>query len=246
MPAVQLSDLRKYYGKGEQTVRALDGIDLTVDAGEFIAVVGRSGSGKTTLLDAIGLLMRPTTGRIMLDGVDTTGLKDSRRAEFRGRKIGFIFQDFNLLDTLTARENVLLPVRYTGVDRKAAEKRADELLAAVELSERAHHRPTQMSGGEKQRICIARALINEPGIVLGDEPTGNLDTDTSQNLMAVMKHMNHERGVTFVIVTHDLELASRTNRIVRLRDGRIVADEPVAAPDGAVAAVALPAPVAAG
>jgi ABC-type lipoprotein export system ATPase subunit len=227
MPAIQLVDVRKYYGKGEQTVRAVDGINMTVEKGEFISIVGRSGSGKTTLLDSVGLLMRPTTGTISIDDVDTTKMSDGERAKYRAHKLGFIFQDFNLLDTLNALENVLLPVRYSGANKKEARVRAMELLDQVGLADRAHHRPTQLSGGEKQRVSIARSLINSPAIVLGDEPTGNLDSDTAQRLIALMRRVNQEHGVTFVIVTHDMELASRTDRIVRLKDGHVTSDERV-------------------
>ncbi|MDQ6748866.1 MAG: ABC transporter ATP-binding protein [Candidatus Dormibacteraeota bacterium] len=225
MAAIELVDLRKYYGKGEQTVKAVDGVSVTIEKGEFVSIVGRSGSGKTTLLDSIGLLMRPTTGTVRIDGEDTTRMKDGDRARYRANRLGFIFQDFNLLDTLNALENVMLPVRYSGADRKVAKARALQLLDEVGLKDRAHHRPTQLSGGEKQRVSIARSLINEPSIVLGDEPTGNLDSDTSARLIAQMRRVNREHGVTFVIVTHDMELASRTDRILRITDGHIVSDE---------------------
>jgi len=229
MPAIELIDVRKYYGKGETTVKAVDGVSVTVDNGEFISIVGRSGSGKTTLLDVIGLLMRPTTGTIRIDGEETTRMKDNQRASYRAHKLGFIFQDFNLLDTLNAVENVMLPVRYSGADKKAARKRAMQLLDEVGLADRAQHRPTQMSGGEKQRVSIARSLINSPSIVLGDEPTGNLDSDTAQKLVALMRRANRDYNVTFVVVTHDLELASRTDRILRIKDGHVVSDERVTA-----------------
>jgi len=229
MPAIELIDVRKYYGKGETSVKAVDGVSVTVDNGEFISIVGRSGSGKTTLLDVIGLLMRPTTGTIRIDGEETTRMKDNQRASYRAHKLGFIFQDFNLLDTLNAVENVMLPVRYSGADKKAARKRAMQLLDEVGLADRAQHRPTQMSGGEKQRVSIARSLINSPSIVLGDEPTGNLDSDTAQKLVALMRRANRDYNVTFVVVTHDLELASRTDRILRIKDGHVVSDERVTA-----------------
>jgi ABC-type lipoprotein export system ATPase subunit len=229
-PAVQLEDVRKYYGKGETMVKAVDGVSLTIGAGEFTAIVGKSGSGKTTLLDSIGLLMRPTTGRILIDGEDTTAMKDNRRAVYRSHKIGFIFQDFNLLDTLNALENILLPVRYSGLDKREARARALELLEIVGLSDRADHRPTQMSGGEKQRVSIARSLINNPTLVLGDEPTGNLDTETSAKLLSILRSANRDRGVTFVIVTHDMDLASRTDRLIRIQDGQVLSDERAAVP----------------
>ena len=225
MPAIEISDLRKYFGKEEQTVRAVDGVTLTIEKGEFVALVGRSGSGKSTLLDTVGLLSRPTTGSIKIDGVETTAMKDGERADYRAHHLGFIFQDFNLLETLDAVENVMLPARYSGLDKKVARKRALQLLDDMGLKDRAHHRPSQLSGGEKQRVSIARSLLNEPSIVLGDEPTGNLDSDTSTRLITQLRRVNRERGVTFLIVTHDLDLAAHTDRIVRISDGRVVSDE---------------------
>jgi ABC-type lipoprotein export system ATPase subunit len=225
MNAIELVDLRKYYGRGENTVRAIDGVNLGIGRAEFVSIVGRSGSGKTTMLDCIGLLMRPTIGKVLIDGEDTTKMKDRDLAVHRSRKLGFIFQDFNLLDTLSALENVMLPVRYSGEDKKVAKARAVELLEQVGLADRARHHPTQMSGGEKQRVCIARSLINQPTIVLGDEPTGNLDSETAQKLIALLRGINRERGVTYVIVTHDMELASQTDRIIKLKDGRVISDE---------------------
>ena len=229
MPAIETSDLRKHYGKNEQTVRAVDGVTLTIAQGEFVALVGRSGSGKTTLLDTVGLLSRPTTGSIRIAGVETTTMKDGARAAYRAHHLGFIFQDFNLLETLNAVENVMLPARYSGLDKKVARKRALQLLDEMGLEDRAHHRPSQLSGGEKQRVSIARSLLNEPSIVLGDEPTGNLDSDTSMRLIAQLRRVNRERGVTFLIVTHDMDLAAHTDRILRISDGRVVSDERVEA-----------------
>ncbi|HET8567766.1 MAG TPA: ABC transporter ATP-binding protein [Candidatus Limnocylindria bacterium] len=226
-PAVEARGLTKHYRKGAAVVRALDGVDLVIGRGELVAVVGRSGSGKTTFLDTLGLLLRPTSGRVLLDGEDTGGLSDGARATLRGRKIGFVFQEFNLLPGLTALENVLLPLRYTKVD--GGRERAHELLATVGLDARAGHRPTELSGGEQQRVAIARSLVNGPSLVLADEPTGELDTDTSAEIVALMRRMNRERGVTFVIVTHDADVASRADRVVRLKDGRVLSDERAAA-----------------
>jgi ABC-type lipoprotein export system ATPase subunit len=223
MAAIEVETLAKHYPQGATTVRALDGVTFAIAAGEFVAVVGRSGSGKTTLLDCVGLLLRPSAGRVLLDGQDTGRLRDGDRAGLRGRRIGFIFQEFNLLPGLNALENVMLPLRYTKTngDGKA---RARELLEAVGLADRAHHRPDQLSGGEQQRVAIARSLINRPTLVLGDEPTGEVDSETSLQLIDLMRRMNQEQGVTFVLVTHDLEVAQRANRIIRLKDGHVLSD----------------------
>jgi putative ABC transport system ATP-binding protein len=226
MAAIEAIDLTKHYRQGETVVHALDGITLRIDAGEFVSVVGRSGSGKTTMLDLIGLLLRPTSGTVMIDGVDTATLKDGQRAELRGKKIGFIFQEFNLLPSLNALENVMLPLRYTG-RRTGGRERALELLQEVGLERRAHHRPDQLSGGESQRVAIARSLINGPTLILGDEPTGEVDTETSGELVRLMRKMNQEHGVTFVIVSHDLDVAAQTDRMVRLKDGKVISDEAV-------------------
>ncbi len=232
MTTIALDHLHMHYGTGAQVVRALDDVSLAAGGGEFLAVVGRSGSGKTTLLDCAGVLLRPTAGRVLLDDVDTATLTDSRRADLRARRIGFIFQAFHLLPALSAMENILLPLRYSGGDRRAARIRAEALLEEVGLTGRAHHRPSELSGGEQQRIAIARALINEPSVVLGDEPMGEVDTETAATLLQLLRRINRERGVTVVLVTHDLEMAQRTDRIVRLRDGRLVADELTGGPRG--------------
>ncbi len=229
MPAMRLEGLTKHYGDPAHGVNALTGVDLQIGQGEFVAVVGRSGSGKTTMLDCIGLLMQPTAGRVLLDGVDAGSLSERQRAELRSHRIGFIFQEFNLLATMTAMENILLPLRYSGGDRRAARARAEALLGEVGLADRANHRPTQLSGGEQQRIAIARSLINQPSLVLGDEPMGEVDTETSDLLLGLMRRINLESSVTFVIVTHDLELAARTDRRIRLRDGHLISDEKLAA-----------------
>jgi ABC-type lipoprotein export system ATPase subunit len=221
---IHIENLTKHYRQGGTTVRALDGVNLDIDSGEFVSVVGRSGSGKTTLLDSVGLLVRPTTGRVVIDGVDTTAARDGRKAQLRGDKIGFIFQDYNLLPAFDALENVMLPLHYAAKP-KGDRKWAESLLREVGLEERMHQRPDQMSGGQQQRVAIARSLVNRPSVVLGDEPTGAVDTETSVQLVGIMRRMNREHGVTFVIVTHDLDLAANTERMIRLKDGRVVMDE---------------------
>src|SRR5258706_8677660 len=226
---INIETLTKHSRQGRPTVRALNGVNLTLDAGEFVSVVGRSGSGKTTLLDSLGLLASPTAGRVVIDGVDTTAAKDGHKARLRGEKIGFVFQEYNLLPAFDALENVMLPLRYAARP-KGDRAWAESLLHEVGLDDRMHHRPDQMSGGQQQRVAIARSLVNRPSVVLADEPTGAVDTETSAQLIGIMRRMNIEHGVTFVIVTHDLDLAAQADRIIRLRDGRVVADEtPLAA-----------------
>ena len=227
MADIELVNLTKHYKQGKTVVRALDGVSLRIAGGEFVSVVGRSGSGKTTLLDLVGLLLRPTAGSVVLDGQDTTRLKDGQRADLRGRRIGFVFQEYNLLPTLNVLENVLLPLRYTKSNVKNARARALELLEAMGIDDRLKSRPDELSGGQQQRVAIARALVNRPTLVLGDEPTGAVDTQTSQELLSLMRWMNREEKVTFVIVTHDLDLAGQADRMIRLKDGRVLADEPV-------------------
>jgi ABC-type lipoprotein export system ATPase subunit len=225
MANVELVDLTKHYKQGKTVVRALDGVTLSVEAGEFVSVVGRSGSGKTTLLDLVGLLLRPTSGKVLIDGADTSRLSDGKRADMRGERIGFIFQEYNLLPGLNVMENVLLPLRYVKSRVGDGKTRARELLQVVGLGDRIRHRPDELSGGEQQRVAIARSLINRPALVLGDEPTGAVDSQTSMELLGLMRQMNREENATFMIVSHDLDLASRADRMIRLKDGRVISDE---------------------
>ena len=228
MADIEMVNLTKHYVQAKQLIPALDGVSLKIYGGEFISVVGRSGSGKTTLLDLAGLLLRPTAGTILIDGVDSAALSDRRRADMRARQIGFVFQEYNLLPSLSVLENVLLPLRYAKGDDASGRDRARRLLTSVGLENRLTHRPDQLSGGQQQRVAIARALVNRPALVLADEPTGAVDTQTSDDLVGLMRRLNREEGVTFVIVTHDVDVAARTDRVVRLQDGRVISDESLA------------------
>jgi len=224
---LQLQELTKHYKQGKTVIKALDGVTLDIGDGEFLAVVGRSGSGKTTMLDMLGLLLRPTAGKLIVDGVDTGALGDRDLAHLRGSKIGFVFQEYNLLPSLNVLENVMLPLRYVK-DRTDGRKRAEDLLDRVGLSDRVRHRATELSGGQQQRVAIARAMVNQPLLILLDEPTGAVDTETAEQLVALLKSLNQRDKVTIVVVTHDLDVAKEAKRQVRLKDGRVVADEAVA------------------
>ena len=220
---LELKDVRKLYHQGQENeVRAVDGVSFSVRKGEFISIVGPSGSGKTTLLDMVGCLLHPTSGKILIDGYDISHLSESRRAHLRRDKLGFIFQQYNLLPSLTAQENVALAYRIGGHSRSASMHKAAELLKTVGLGERLTHRPSMLSGGESQRVAIARALANDPEIILADEPTGNLDTKTGRKILELMKWLDIEKGYTFVVVTHDPEVTRYSSRIIYLRDGKIV------------------------
>ena len=224
MARLELIDVTKHYRQGSATVKALDGVTITFEPGEFVAVVGRSGSGKTTLLDVAGLLLQPTSGHVVIGGEDAGRLSDSRRAELRGRRIGFVFQEYNLLPSLNLLDNVMLPLRYTRTPGDGR-KRAADLLEQVGLGDRQSHRPSELSGGQQQRGAIARALVNGPDVILLDEPTGAVDSDTAKELMAVLEALNRESGVTVILVTHDTELAAMADRRIRLRDGLVLSDE---------------------
>jgi ABC-type lipoprotein export system ATPase subunit len=224
---LQLRDLTKHYKQGKTVIKALDGVTLDIGDGEFVAVVGRSGSGKTTMLDLLGLLLRPTAGKLIIDGTDTSPLGDRALAHLRGTQIGFVFQEYNLLPSLNVLENVMLPLRYVN-DRKDGRKRAEDLLERVGLSDRVRHRPTELSGGQQQRVAIARSMVNQPSLILLDEPTGAVDTETAEQLVALLKSLNQQDEVTIVVVTHDLDVAKEAKRQIRLKDGKVIADEAVA------------------
>jgi putative ABC transport system ATP-binding protein len=227
---ISVRDLVKTYVVGEVTVRALRGANMDVKAGEFVAVTGPSGSGKSTLMHIFGCLDRPTSGQYFLDGKDVSRMSKDELAAVRNRKIGFVFQGFNLLSRTTALDNVELPLLYNGGSKmKAAErhKRAMDSLSAVGLADRYHHYPNQLSGGQQQRVAIARALINQPSIILADEPTGNLDTRTSIEVMGIFQRLNIERGITIILITHEMDIAEYGTRLVRFRDGRIQVDQPI-------------------
>jgi putative ABC transport system ATP-binding protein len=226
---IQLEEIHKVYQTGEVEVHAVRGVSLEIQPGEFVAIMGSSGSGKSTMMNILGCLNRPTRGRYLLDGADVSGLDRDELADIRNQKIGFVFQGFNLLSRTSARENVELPLLYArpGVTGREQHERARDALEMVGLAERGEHHPNQLSGGQQQRVAIARALVNRPAILLADEPTGNLDTQTSIEIMGVFQKLN-DRGITIIMVTHELDIARFTRRNVVMRDGRIVSDQPVA------------------
>jgi putative ABC transport system ATP-binding protein len=223
---IELADVSKVYGSGEVAVEALRGVSFVVREGELVAIMGPSGSGKTTLLGILGCLDRPTTGSYRLAGQEVSALDETRRARVRAERIGFVFQAYNLLPRSTAFRNVELPLVYAGVSARERRARALEALGEVGLADRAHHLPTQLSGGEQQRAAIARALVVHPSVVLLDEPTGNLDSANAEEVLTILERVNRQ-GATMVIVTHSSEVASRASRVLRLADGQVVADEPV-------------------
>jgi putative ABC transport system ATP-binding protein len=223
-PLVELEGIAKEYAAGPEIVHALTDVDLTIREGELVAIVGASGSGKSTLMNLLGCLDRPTRGTYRLSGVDVTERSSDERAIVRNRLIGFVFQGFNLLPRTTALENVELPLVYRGVGRKERRRRAERALAQVGLADRAGHTPSQLSGGQQQRVAIARALVTEPPLLLADEPTGNLDTKTSIEILAILQEFVFESGITLALVTHEPDIAECATRVITVRDGRIARD----------------------
>ena len=223
---IRVKDVSKVYRTGQILVHALRGVSLEIRKGELVSIMGPSGSGKSTLMNILGCLDQPTAGSYALDGVDVARLNDNQLAQIRNKKIGFVFQNYNLLPRTSALDNVEMPLIYAG--KRNRRRTALDALAAVGLAERARHRPSELSGGEQQRVAIARALVAEPGVLLADEPTGNLDSKTGQEIIAIFQRLNRDWGITVVYVTHDREIARYTHRIIRMQDGRLAGDEPVA------------------
>ncbi len=220
---VEIRDMSKIYNPGENEVRALDHVSLTIQKGEFVAIIGQSGSGKSTLMNMIGCLDVPTEGTYILNGQDVSRLKDDELSDIRNREIGFIFQGFNLIPNLTARENVELPLIYRGVSQKERHELSERALKVVGLEHRMNHRPSEMSGGQQQRVAIARAIAQAPPVILADEPTGNLDSASSREIINVLKEL-HEDGRTVILITHDNDIAAQAKRVVRIMDGKVERD----------------------
>lgn len=242
--AIVMENIKKIYEMGETQVFALRGVSLTVQEGEMVAIMGASGSGKSTLLNLIGCLDRPTEGAYYLDGENVSDLDKDQLAKIRNKRLGFVFQGFNLLGKVSVRDNVMLPLVYAGTPKSEIEERVKESLAWVGLSQYINHYPGQMSGGQQQRVAIARALVNTPSLVLADEPTGALDSRTSVEIISVLQRLNTEKGITVIIVTHEKEIADYCRRLVVLKDGHIIEDTPVANPaDAAADLAAMPAEV---
>jgi putative ABC transport system ATP-binding protein len=224
-PVIAVQGVTKVYTMGDIEVRALRGIDVTIWPGEMVAIMGPSGSGKSTLMNVLGCLDVPTEGTYKLDGVNVSELSDSQLAEIRCRKIGFVFQSFNLLPRTSARANVELPLIYAGISSRQRRKRAEEMLNLVGLGERLDHKPSELSGGQQQRVAIARALTNQPAMILADEPTGNLDTKTSIEILQLFQQLNREQGITIIFVTHEPDIAAYCKRVIYVRDGVVERDE---------------------
>ena len=226
MSLIEAQNITKVYSLGDVALRALDGVSATIDQGDFVAIMGPSGSGKSTFMNVLGCLDKPTGGVYRIEGTDTKALSRDELAQLRNKKLGFVFQGFNLLPRTSALENVELPMLYNGVDVRERADRAAEALRSVGLEGREHHHPNQLSGGQQQRVAIARALVNRAPVILAAEPTGNLDTRTSAEIMELFVRLNRDAGITIILVTHEQDIASYSRRTVRFLDGRIVSDEP--------------------
>jgi len=221
---IEVLDLKKYYKMGPVLVKALNGINLTIEDGEFLSIMGPSGSGKSTLLNILGALDKPTSGTVFFDGIDLARVDESVLYRLRRKKVGFVFQSFNLIPTLSALENVLIPLVPTNIPKVKGYKKAKELLETVGLGGRILHKPSEMSGGEQQRVAMARALVNNPKIILADEPTGNVDSKTGKEIIKLLQDLNQNMGTTLVVVTHDPEIGNLTERIIQLKDGKIISE----------------------
>src|SRR5690349_1429430 len=226
-PVIELEQIHKTYRMGDVEVHALRGVSLAIRKGEFVAIMGTSGSGKSTTMNILGCLDRPTKGKYILDGQDVSEMSKDERADIRSQKLGFVFQGFNLLSRTSALENVELPMLYAGVETHERERRAAEALASVGLAGREQNHPNQLSGGQQQRVAVARSLVNNPALILADEPTGNLDSRTSVEVMEIFQRLNRERGITLVLVTHEPDIAEYANRAIVFKDGKIKSDHPV-------------------
>ncbi len=222
---IHLEKISKHYHVGSEIVKALQEVDLSINKNEFVAMMGPSGSGKSTLMNMLGCLDTPTSGHYHLNGMDVSKMSDNELAEVRNKEIGFVFQTFNLLPRSTALENVMLPLIYAGISKHERIRRAEEALASVQLADRINHKPNELSGGQRQRVAVARALVNKPSLILADEPTGNLDSKTSVEIISLLEEI-HRMGNTIVLVTHEEDIAEHAHRIVRLRDGKIEEDKP--------------------
>ncbi len=223
MSLIDVRNVYKIYNPGENEVRALDGVSLTIEEGEFVAIIGQSGSGKSTLMNMLGLLDTCTSGEYYMDGIDVSHMSDDELSEIRNKKIGFIFQGFNLISSLTAKGNVELPLVYRGMKRSEREKLSAKALEMVGLEKRMYHRPAQMSGGQQQRVAIARAIAAKPPLILADEPTGNLDSHSGKDVMKIIHHL-HSEGRTIILITHDNGIAAEAQRVIRIQDGKIIDD----------------------